>query len=50
MSRQGKFFIKHIVDVKNCLLEVDKHFKKIVVSLWFCLTASQQGFTTSHTV
>ena len=32
--------IKHIVDVKNCLLEVDKPFKNIVLSLWSCLTAS----------
>ena len=52
MSRQGNFFdsIKHIVDVKSCLLEMDKPFKNIVASLWFCLTASKQGFMTSHTV
>ena len=52
MSRQGNLCdsIKHIVDVKHCLLEVDKPLKNIVVSLWFCLTASKQGFMTSHTV
>ena len=42
--------IKHIVDVKKCLLEMDKPFKDIVASLWFCLTASKQGYMTSHTV
>ena len=48
----GELFdsIQHIVDVKHCLLELDKPFKNIVASLWFCLTASKQGFMTSHTV
>ena len=40
----GELFdsIKHIVDVKNCLLELDKPFKNIVASLWFGLTASNR--------